>query len=251
MKTYIFPLLEIEVREDGMVRRNEGAWFPGTRYVYLKSAEVRHHIYSYITKTVYRVHRLIAEAFVWNPSAGIFNLVDHIDGNTENNAASNLRYLSCPLNGLNQKRARNTCYSKGYFCKKYLKWRPIESYVAKVSKISLGSCKKEEDAFELAQAFKELLFRAIYLSSIPKDNYVKAEERTDGYLHASKLSFAVAARVFGARTRRPGCCRKALQQLRDLLPAISDAIPTFVADCSSDTPQHTYASDRRPRFATA
>ena len=42
----------------------------------------------------YLVHRLVAQHFVANDNPEEKNTVDHIDGNKENNTASNLRWLS-------------------------------------------------------------------------------------------------------------------------------------------------------------
>ena len=46
----------------------------------------------------------MATAWVHNPSPTYFTWVDHIDNNTQNNHASNLRWISPTLNGLNRRR---------------------------------------------------------------------------------------------------------------------------------------------------
>lgn len=55
------------------------------------------------------LHRLVAQAWVYNPCPGKFRWVDHIDGDTQNNDSKNLRWVSASLNGLNKK---NRLYSR-------------------------------------------------------------------------------------------------------------------------------------------
>ena len=49
------------------------------------------------------LHRLVALAWVFNPCPGVFNTVDHIDHDTQNNDASNLRWCTVQLNGIHRK----------------------------------------------------------------------------------------------------------------------------------------------------
>jgi len=44
----------------------------------------------------YRLHRLVAEAFVPNPNN--YPVIDHLDGNKENNVASNLEWVTQQMN---------------------------------------------------------------------------------------------------------------------------------------------------------
>lgn len=56
-----------------------------------------------INKRIYRLHRLVAQAFIPNPQGK--ELVDHIDGNRTNNHVSNLRWVSAQENAENSHRA--------------------------------------------------------------------------------------------------------------------------------------------------
>lgn len=51
-------------------------------------------------KKDHKVHRLLAKAFIPNPSPGDFNCVNHIDGNKLNNSLENLEW--CTRKGNNQ-----------------------------------------------------------------------------------------------------------------------------------------------------
>ena len=50
------------------------------------------------------MHVMVARAWVYNPCPHRFHWVDHIDGDKQNNHASNLRWVSPSLNGLNKER---------------------------------------------------------------------------------------------------------------------------------------------------
>lgn len=59
-------------------------------------------------RTAVKIHRVVGAAFISN-DAGLPQ-IDHIDGNRENNAASNLRWVSASVNGSNRTR---TCAASG------------------------------------------------------------------------------------------------------------------------------------------
>ena len=46
---------------------------------------------------------MVAQAFVHNPRPDIFDVVDHIDHNPENNCAANLRWLNTQLNSYSRR----------------------------------------------------------------------------------------------------------------------------------------------------
>ena len=60
------------------------------------------------------IHRLVAETFVQNPRPDIFDCVDHIDRNKENNCASNLRWVNQQLNQLNRADRNPENFNKVY-----------------------------------------------------------------------------------------------------------------------------------------
>ena len=60
--------------------------------------------YKYLRMDAVDVHRMVARTWCYNPCPRCFQLVDHIDGNSHNNAASNLRWVNHGLNSLNKKR---------------------------------------------------------------------------------------------------------------------------------------------------
>ena len=61
--------------------------------------------YKYLSVRGHTVHTLVAKAWIWNPAPDVLTYVDHMDRNTSNNAASNLRWVSPQLNSLNRERA--------------------------------------------------------------------------------------------------------------------------------------------------
>ena len=86
------------VSDDGLVRNDKTCKI-------LKPAKTYNgYLRIYINKKNYRVHRLVANAFIENP----FNYpqVNHKDGNKENNKASNLEWC-------NAKQNINHAYNKG------------------------------------------------------------------------------------------------------------------------------------------
>ena len=115
MRTFTFERLGIEVREDGYVQNKcwGRGWTRGSIWRNRKQ-QIRYRVFSPFTRKIYWVHRLVAIAFVKNPNKRVFKCVDHIDGDTENNDASNLRWISKRLNAINQKRAKNVHFNS-YF----------------------------------------------------------------------------------------------------------------------------------------
>ena len=59
--------------------------------------------YRYLRMDGKAIHQMVGRTWVWNPNPAKFRLVDHIDGNSQNNHASNIRWVDHTLNGLNKK----------------------------------------------------------------------------------------------------------------------------------------------------
>ena len=96
----------LEVREDGMVRH------VNTSSKAVNAKEDWHlgnlctHGYRRVYKkgVTYKVHRLVASAFISNSENK--PMVDHVDGDRQNNDISNLRWVSRSENGQNHRKHR-------------------------------------------------------------------------------------------------------------------------------------------------
>ena len=76
-------------------------------YLYLKLWKNK----KYYTR---RLHRLLAIAFIDNPNVDEYNIIDHMDGNNQNNNLENLRWCNKSINNRNQKLLkRNTSGHQG------------------------------------------------------------------------------------------------------------------------------------------
>ena len=91
----------------------------------------------------FRVNRLVAFAFHGHAHRPWLNSVDHKDGNTENNCASNLRFYTTQLNNY------NTDTSLGYYTSKYKNCK--NPYVAKV----IFNLKPHTESFSTAVAARQ------------------------------------------------------------------------------------------------
>ena len=200
MRTKYDDITGIWVREDGSVRNSlDTDWSLGSSFTH--NGETRHNHWSIKLAKVILVSSLVARLFCFKPKA--HNIVDHVNGDCEVNAVSNLRYITHTLNNLNRKYARNV-----FFDKRFKKWD------ARVRRVRIGYFKHFRTAYLHAQAFKELLFNAIYMSKLNKHEGQKAG--SSQYLHGDKTSFDMATKLLDIRSRRSSCLRKALQFIRDL-----------------------------------
>ena len=81
-----------------------GCWVLNDKYPHIIKHYGKTSVYTYLSIERCKIHRLVANAWVYNPSPTYFTWVDHIDKKTQNNHANNLRWISPSLNGLNRKR---------------------------------------------------------------------------------------------------------------------------------------------------
>jgi hypothetical protein len=102
----------------------------------------------------YRVHRLIAFAWVENPRPDIFKCVDHINVKTRDNVPGNLRWLTHQLNLLNSN-SKNCCFHKQ--SKKWLAY-----YKFNKKQIYLGCFATEEEAHKIGRAGRDKCFEKEY-----------------------------------------------------------------------------------------
>jgi hypothetical protein len=91
------------------------------------------------------VHRLVANAFL--PKNNTMNIVDHVDGNKQNNNASNLRWCTSSQNHMNTKKTKKGKSSK-YKGVSYSKSRNKWEACIRINKktIHLGRFSTEEEA---------------------------------------------------------------------------------------------------------
>ena len=198
---YRFDNLGLAVREDGFVKTKKG-WTRGSLNPVVGYLQVR----SPVTGRTYLVHRLVAHAFLVNPNPAVFQQVDHISREKQNNSARNLRWLNRELNCLNNA-AQNVTWSarrKAW----YVRVRALGVTYR------LGTWKNKEEAYQLGQSFKELAFRLCYLSHVT--NAYAGRHR--GYLHARKDSFTAALGSLGVGIRKRGTVRKEVRKLFTALP---------------------------------
>ena len=82
-----------------------GQWlYNKVRKNYLKKY-YRNKTYKYLKccSAKFYLHRLVGRAWVFNPCPGVFSTIDHIDHDTQNNNASNLRWITVQLNSIHRK----------------------------------------------------------------------------------------------------------------------------------------------------
>ena len=101
------------------------------------------------------LHRLLAKAFVLNPRPDIFDIVDHINGDTLDNSIGNLRWLNRELNMINLHKAKNSYYNR-----KFGKW------LAMVRGKKLGWFKTDEEARATSKVYRRKLFEQMYTAYV-------------------------------------------------------------------------------------
>ena len=173
------------VREDGFVseKGKDGPWSRGLK-VCVNSDRVRKkgHAPKYYYVVVRNflflyVHRLVALAFCENPCPAQFKIVDHIHGDSLNNAASGLRWLNSQLNGMNQTGNKNC-----YFYKRWKKWKAHVRVCGKLYR--WGNFKTFRQAHLSAMAFKAAKFTEIYRTFTEIYRYISENSAKFRYISA-------------------------------------------------------------------
>lgn len=142
----------VEVCSDGRVRRDGVEWIP--------TVSTKKHRYKVVMigRKGYRLHRLIAQAFIPNPLNKPF--VDHIDGDSLNNCVENLRWATHVENMRNTKPyAKLSRMPKGVH-------KVHNMYVANINsegkKLYLGSFESVEEASLTYELMAETLYGEFY-----------------------------------------------------------------------------------------
>ena len=127
------------------------------------------------------VHRMVAFTFCHNPLPNLFTMVDHIDGDTDNNEEVNLRWVNALLNVANSS-ARNTYLSvkrpiqvegKRIWVQADPRW---ESRITMKGKLHrLGYYTSEEEACGVSRLFRRKKWEEIYLGYL-KEHGIDREE---------------------------------------------------------------------------
>ena len=145
------------VRDDGTIRTKTGKITRGTIgrtgyrnfTVYLG----KHEKYATGRSCCKGVHQFVAQAFVHNPRPDIFNMVDHIDRNPQNNHYTNLRWVNLRLNAINN---RKDCVS--FFSGNRNRKKPWRARIRPTSKFFAT----REEAVEYAREYKIKRFNEVY-----------------------------------------------------------------------------------------
>jgi len=156
------------------------------KHVMPKAYETRYH-----NLTPFKsLHQAVAHAWVFNPCPDRFFVVDHINGNTHDNRAVNLRFLNQLLNMTNRKYGTGISYIK-----RHKKW------LARVT--TGGAVFKKGEFFKKAEAeFMAALWRDEKFHQIYKQNVVKQTEAAPDYSRPPGL-FYWRDTIGGSTNRTP------------------------------------------------
>jgi hypothetical protein len=102
-------------------------------------------------KRLFRVHQLVAKEFLGHTINGMRNVIDHIDGNKQNNNVSNIRITSQRVNSIGRKNPSSKHRGVSFY-KNYNKWCAKIYIDGKEN--NLGYFLNEEDA---AKAYQDAL----------------------------------------------------------------------------------------------
>ena len=105
---FVDPSLGIEMRSSvefpNLFISKCGQWlYNSSRKNFLKKYyRVKKYKYLKCCSANWYLHRLVALAWVFNPVPDVFNTVDHMDHDTQNNFANNLRWCTVQLNAIHR-----------------------------------------------------------------------------------------------------------------------------------------------------
>ena len=128
------------------------------------------------------VHRMIGFTFCHNPLPEVFTICDHVNGNTEDNSAGNIRWVTQLLNVANSS-ARNAYKvlkkpvmmngKRIWVCCKTPRWQSKVTMEGQVNK--LGYFDTEQAACDCSRAFRAKRWKEIYMR-ILKEHEAEGEE---------------------------------------------------------------------------
>ena len=105
------------------------------------------------------LHRIMCDAGVYNPRPDLFDMTDHINGDTHDNRVSNLRHVNKHLNNLNQHAVDQNIYKQKYWVKN---GKVFTIYRFSKCNAHLQSFRNIECARRFAKMFNCAHFDAIY-----------------------------------------------------------------------------------------
>ena len=136
------------------------------------------------------LHQAVAHAWVFNPCPSYYTIVDHINGDTHDNRAENLRFLTQALN------MSNLRYGTGIsYVKRYKKWQARVTLAGSVFK--QGVFKTKTEAEDKAALWRDEKFHQQY-----KENVVRQMEVLPDYKRPAGLLYW-RDHVGGTTTRTP------------------------------------------------
>jgi hypothetical protein len=86
------------------------------------------YIYVRVDKNKYALHRIIASTFIENLEPGIYNVVNHIDGNKLNNSAINLEWTTIKGNNIHNHKSGFVKYYNRKICQYDLEMNKIKEF---------------------------------------------------------------------------------------------------------------------------
>lgn len=164
--TEIFDeLLQVTLREaplyPGHFVSKCGRFVRNTRYENITKVYNRNSEFAYLQSDGIRIHRLVASAWVFNPFPERFDTVDHMDWDTQNNSATNLRWLSRRLNAIYRRRKRYYSRIRTRTGRVY-----YESKIRSEGVVTRKYSPSKEEAEKKTKSLINEMFRKVYTEDI-------------------------------------------------------------------------------------